>query len=84
MRSSLLKASPVQDLFKSFCQDEGVSCNDLLPEFRLRRAQEFYLTNDNHFNYDGETLAFELISRKLEELRLLPNVQATPRPFSLK
>ncbi|MFA6093719.1 MAG: hypothetical protein WCU88_08705 [Elusimicrobiota bacterium] len=67
---SLLRSGVLQSRLMDFCRKQGLLCNDLLPEFRRRGASEFYLENDDHFNSAGQQLAFELITRRLEALRL--------------
>jgi predicted DCC family thiol-disulfide oxidoreductase YuxK len=54
-----LRESKPQDLLNKLCQDEGWDCLDLLPVFR-REGQNrgLYLLDDDHWDPDGNALAF--------------------------
>ena len=55
-----------QDRLAAFCREQGIPFLDLLPAFRARAAESFYLTNDDHWNAAGNQLAFETLLRGLE------------------
>jgi hypothetical protein len=61
------KSSIPQKLLLSFCKEERLKCYDLLPEFRKRGRYEkwLYLSNDDHWNSDGNLLAAGIISTHL-------------------
>jgi hypothetical protein len=57
-----------QRLLRSFCRDERIECVDLLPEFRRQQPRELYLENDDHWNPDGQMLAFTVVRDRIELL----------------
>lgn len=64
----MLTSTEPQDRLKIFCAAEGIVCNDLLPEFRQRASQEFYLPADDHWLTPGHTLAADVIEAKVAPL----------------
>ena len=50
-----------QRLLLDFCTRKGLDCLDILPVFRARADEEFYLYRDSHLNDAGNRLSGELI-----------------------
>jgi hypothetical protein len=71
MDERFLSSSTPQDLMKEFCGQEQILCFDLLPGFKARATEEFYLDLDDHWNGAGYTLAFELVRNELEKHHLI-------------
>jgi hypothetical protein len=71
-----------QDAVASWSQRESVPCIDLLPSFRSSQPHEYYLTNDDHWNGDGNQLAYRVLRENLEAEKVLPQPrsQAASRP----
>ena len=61
MDNRTLISSIPQDSLIFFCQENQIQCIDLLPIFRERNEEEFYVENDDHFNEAGDKLASEEI-----------------------
>jgi hypothetical protein len=57
-----------RSLLDEFCREERLTCFDLLPEFVRRQPHRFYLEDDDHWNPDGQALAFTAVRDKLESL----------------
>jgi hypothetical protein len=65
-------ADTPQRLLREFCEEERLSCVDLLGAFRSRQPRQFYLDNDDHWNPDGQELAYSVVREKLESLGWMP------------
>lgn len=61
-----------QRLLREFCEAERITCVDLLETFRSRQPRELYLDNDDHWNGDGQRLAFSVVREKLDSLGWMP------------
>jgi hypothetical protein len=61
-----------QRLLRAVCRDERIACVDLLPEFRRQQPREFYLENDDHWNPEGQMLAFTVVRERLASLGWVP------------
>lgn len=63
----MLTQSVPQDHLLSFCRDHSLQCFDLLPMFREKSENEYYLTDNDHWNEEGNALVFESVRVRLEE-----------------
>lgn len=63
---TFLTTNVPQDLLGEFCRQRRLRCHDLLPAFRRHRDRELYREDDDHWNLDGNRLAFELIRTEIE------------------
>lgn len=71
MDERYLTSTVPQDLWKRFCHQEQILCNDLLPGFKKENTRELYMDRDDHWNGAGFTLAYELVRNALEDHHLL-------------
>jgi hypothetical protein len=55
----------------ALCERTQVTCNDLLPAFRADRQRERYLPGDEHWNGEGNALAFSSVSAAIDGAGLL-------------
>ena len=62
-----LESNKPQQLFMEFCEQRGIECLDILPAFKARAREEFYLNKDDHLNVKGNQMANELIMSFLLE-----------------
>jgi lysophospholipase L1-like esterase len=72
MDERVFESDVPQRLLGAFCEDERIHCIDLLPEFRRRQPRRFYLDNDDHWNGEGQALAFTVVRGELERLGWVP------------
>lgn len=70
-KRSLTESKP-QDLLNDLCRVEGWDCLDLLPVFRSEgRNSTLYLANDDHWDAEGNTLAFRTMAAEIDRRGLL-------------
>jgi len=65
-----------QETIASWCERESVLCLDLLPAFRSAQPHEYYLTNDDHWNDDGNRLAYQVLSERTKAEKVWPEMRA--------
>jgi hypothetical protein len=68
----LFHSETPQRLMREFCEEERIVCIDLLPAFRRQQPRRFYLEDDDHWNSDGQMLAFTVVREQIESLGLTP------------
>ena len=56
-----LESAKPQTLLREFCGAKNIPCLDLLPAFKARRSEEFFVDKDTHLNAEGNRLAAKLI-----------------------
>ncbi len=56
-----LETSRPQDAFLAFCRKNQLECVDLLPEFRRHANEPLWIENDDHWNTDGNNLAYSVM-----------------------
>ena len=71
LSSEFLSSNSPQENMLVFCRDEKLKCFDLLPAFRQRSNEQFFIERDSHWNESGNQLAFGQIRDYLEENQLL-------------
>jgi len=64
-----------QKLLRSYCEDRGIPCLDLLPSLLAKaKGGEVYLARDSHYNHTGNALAATNISKFLQSRQFLANI----------
>lgn len=67
-----------QQILRSYCEDRGIPCLDLLPSFRAKaKGVVLYLPLDSHYNHTGNALAATKISHFLQNSQFLGNIRQT-------
>ncbi len=67
-----------QKVLRSYCEDRGIPCLDLLPSVREKSNDgKLYLLHDTHYNQAGNELAATRISQFLRDRQLLHKVRET-------
>ena len=56
-----LESAKPQTLLREFCGAKNIPCLNLLPAFKARRSEEFFVAKDTHLNDAGNRLAAKLI-----------------------
>jgi hypothetical protein len=64
----VLESETPQRLLSEMCRQERIACLDLLLSFRDRRSEELYVANDDHWNSQGQALAFATVRQSLQSL----------------
>lgn len=66
--SRFLSTQRPQDRFMALCAEHALECLDMLPAFRVRAGEPYYLENDDHWSPPGAAFALELVAAKLDEM----------------
>jgi acetyltransferase AlgX (SGNH hydrolase-like protein) len=64
-----------QKLLRSYCEEKGILCLDLLPLFRAKAKDgDLYLLRDTHYSHAGNELAAASIAKFLNDGELLATI----------
>lgn len=59
---AIYEAENPQRFILEFCNENGIACLDLLPEFKKRSSENFFREYDIHFNQTGAALAASMVA----------------------